>query len=162
MRKLAVITAFLIIVPAIAIVMLVATQPARRPNLSIRFIGYTNGANGLRLATFRVTNMDASTVEVGAPMICIQTDSAIEGHGAPGARPIGLLKGGLSKDICVPPPTNTIAWTVALRANRDFGTWEAIKSFVMYRLIDLKFRPRYGNMGFSIFGEWVTEDGASH
>jgi hypothetical protein len=158
MRRVAIIAALLIIAPLFALVLLVMAQSPRKPNIAITFLGYTNSATGSRLAMFSVRNLEASPVNAWGPFIWLKTATNVIGFMQPGSTDVGgLLAAGASKVVTVPPPTNYVAWTIEVRADHDFGTWREIKCFVMYKLIALHFRPRYGNMGFSIQGRWIND-----
>ena len=159
MRKLVIIATLLLIAPLLALVLLVMTQPPRKPNIAITFLGYTNNPTGSRLATFSVKNLDGSAVNAWGPFVWLKTNTNIIGFAQPGSTDVGgLLNPGALKVITLPPPTNSMPWKIEIRADHDFGTWREIKCFIMYKLIALHLKPRYGNRGSSIESEWIKDN----
>ena len=103
------------------------SRPASALPITVSFLSYTNDTNGLRFATFAVTNHSTATIRrlgIYCPEIQQQ----------PGLRPtlhLGanvFLVPGQSEVIAVSPPTNSGAWRVTLHCYRDgwrrrFSDW---------------------------------------
>jgi hypothetical protein len=113
--------------------------PAPGPaKVTLTLVGYTNGASGIRLAVFAVTNVGSSEVQVYAH--CILTPSPSE----PGAL-IGYFPGGYgwqstldrnaSGRFTLPPPTNHSSWKMEVMAYNDVRIDQVIQRFLTGRLM---------------------------
>jgi hypothetical protein len=156
MRYIALAGTILVLAPLAALTLLVEFQPRRPPNVSVSFLGYTNDSTGSRLATFVVKNLEGSSVLVLAPIVSILTPTNEVGRGVAGG--MVLVEAHTSRILAVPDPPTTATWRIHLRVTADFGTWREIKSFVMYKLLSVGLKPKYGNMPYSIDGTWIKGD----
>jgi hypothetical protein len=153
MRHIAFVVIMLVLAPIVALVLLVEFQTRRQPSVSVSFLGYTNDSTGSRLATFVVKNFEGSAVLVYAPIVSIQTPTNEVGHGVAGG--MLVVEAHASRILAVPSPPARTPWRIHLRVTPDFGVWGEIKSFVMYKLLSIGLKPKYGNMPYSIDGTWV-------
>ena len=96
--------------------------PAARPNVKVRFTGYTNDTTGIRIALFTVSNIGPSAVRrFSNYMIQIPTGARwtpvsaglLSGNGS-------VLQAGSSETVTVPAATNQ-SWRVSISVNPEVG-----------------------------------------
>ena len=121
-------------------------QPRERPEISFKLLGYTNDADGTKLAMFTITNLGASKIFVYQPKGVTEPRSAIafskyiQWH--------STLRSGASANFAILPPTNQSQWKGAVYVENDLGA-----SQVLQRLMG---SARY--MPWEIQSDWIESE----
>ena len=120
MKKRTVITAGLFAI-IVGMVVWTAFQP-RKPPASVNFLGYTNDAAGIRLATFVVSNCNSFLVRRQAGYwIELPTPTGGTNRASCWFSSSHDLDAGAFEAVAVPVPTNQQSWRILLPIRTDLG-----------------------------------------
>jgi hypothetical protein len=120
MKKLTVIIAGLFaIVIGIAVW---TTSQSKKPPASVKFLGYTNDATGIRLAIFVISNCNSFVVRRQAGYwIELATPTGATNRASLWFSSSHDLRAGAFETVEVPVPTNQQSWRVLLPIRTDLG-----------------------------------------
>ncbi len=101
-----------------------------QPHASVTFLGYTNDASGIRLASFAVTNQSQiAVVREAKYLICGEMPLRGWAPMSGGLLPRGrVLKVGSSEIVSIKPPVTQTAWRVTFYIRNDFGMKRLIRA----------------------------------
>lgn len=133
-------------------------QPPPRPNVTVRFSGYTNDVTGTRLAVFAVSNNSSVAVlrlshyRIQIPTAPRWTDVS-EGWLSSGG---SVLPAGGVEAITVPAATN-LSWRVSFSISPDVGIVRTVLSSIAEASRSVGFHPRYRKMSYGVSCDWIGE-----
>ena len=132
--------------------------PPPRPNVTVKFRGYTNDVTGTRLAVFAVSNSSSDAVlrlshyRIQIPTSPRWTDVS-EGWLSSGG---SVLPAGVVEAIVVPAATNH-SWRVTFSVSPDVGTVRSVLGSIAEASRSVGFRPRYVKMNYGVSCDWIGE-----
>lgn len=133
-------------------------SPPPRPNVTVKFSGYTNDVAGTRLAVFAVSNSSSAAVlrlshyRIQIPTTFRWTDVS-EGWLSSGG---SVLPAGGGETIVVPAATNH-SWRVTFSVNPDVGIVRTVLGSIAEASRSVGFRPRYIRMNYGVSCDWIGE-----
>ena len=163
MTKQTLIVLGLILVALLGLVTWAVLQPpAARPNVTVRFAGYTNDTTGTRLAVFTVCNTSPSAVRrlsnyrIQIPTATRWTNLSarlLSGGGS-------VLQAGSSEMVTVPAATNQ-SWRVSLSVSPEVGSMADMRAAMMGSIAEAArlagLPARYRNMSYGVPSDWIGE-----
>jgi len=136
----------------------VLQPPAARPNVTVRFAGYTNDTTGTRLAVFTVSNTSPSAVRrlsnyrIQIPTATRWTNLSARLLSAGGS----VLQAGSSETVTVPAATNQ-SWRVSLSVSPELGSMADMRGSIAEAARLAGLPARYRNMSYGVPSDWVGE-----
>ena len=136
----------------------VLQPPAARPNVKVRFAGYTNDTTGTRVALFTVSNTSPSAVRrfsnyrIQIPTGAWWTNLSaglLSGGGS-------VLQAGSSETLTVPAATNQ-SWRVSLSVNAEVGIMGDIMGSIAEAARSAGLPIRYSNISYGVRSDWIGE-----
>ena len=136
----------------------VLKPPAARPNVIVRFAGYTNDTTGTRLAVFTVSNTSPSAVRrlsnyrIQIPTATRWTNLStrlLSGGGS-------VLQAGSSETVTVPAATNQ-SWRVSLSVSPEVGSMAAMMGSIAEAARLAGLHASYRNMSYGVPSDWIGE-----
>jgi hypothetical protein len=136
----------------------VLQPPAARPNVTVRFAGYTNDTTGTRLAVFTVSNTGPSAVRrlsnyrIQIPTATRWTNLSarlLSGGGS-------VLQAGSSETVTVPAATNQ-SWRVSLSVSPEVGSMPDMRGSIAEAARLAGLPTRYRNMSYGVPSDWIGE-----
>ncbi|HVV72392.1 MAG TPA: hypothetical protein VHI52_12985 [Verrucomicrobiae bacterium] len=132
--------------------------PAARPNVKVRFAGYTNDTIRGRVAMFTVTNTGSSAVRrFSNYMVQIPTGARwttlsaglLPGNGS-------VLQPGSSETVTIPAATNQ-SWRVSLSINPEVGIMSDLMGSIAKAARSARLPIRYRNISYGVPSDRIGE-----
>jgi hypothetical protein len=130
-------------------------RPPGRPSVKVNFVGFTNDASGMRLASFAISNGSSWDVSRDSHY-CVRSPAGAKGTTfAEGWCPTGgsTLRAGSSEIVTIPAPTNQPSWRAAFSTRKDEGTVTTMVSELLIEGQKIGLPTRYRRVGY-----WISSD----
>ncbi|MDB6025734.1 MAG: hypothetical protein JWM68_1957 [Verrucomicrobiales bacterium] len=161
MKRILLIVGSLLILGVVAIIIafMTLTQPKLRPNVTVKFLAFTNDATGTRMATFNLSNASPWAISRGGSYSVQLPVSNGWRTTNRGWFQGSIVPAGSSEVVLVTAPTNQNRWRVSFTTSKQNAALTEMTSELMYQLEKLTRpkRSRFRRVGYVTTSDPIQE-----